>query len=118
MKKALIQDTRICDIVDEGKEFEVHSSLKWVEVPDDTTQIDTYVDGSVVKYEHIVTSDDGWKFLRLERDNKLADTDWRAGQDLTMSDEWKTYRQELRDLPSKYNDTTVKGTITWPTEPS
>ena len=59
-----------------------------------------------------------WAALRSERDVKLAATDWRAGQDLTMSDAWKTYRQELRDLPSKYNDTTVQGTITWPTEPS
>ena len=59
-----------------------------------------------------------WEVFRRERDAKLAATDWRAGQDLTMSDEWKTYRQELRDLPSKYNDTTVKGTITWPKEPS
>ena len=59
-----------------------------------------------------------WAGLRSERDNKLAATDWRAMPDLTLSDAWKTYRQELRDLPSKYNDTTVQGTITWPTEPS
>ena len=59
-----------------------------------------------------------WEALRSERDQKLSDTDWRAMPDLTLSDDWKTYRQELRDLPSKYNDTTVQGTITWPTEPS
>ena len=59
-----------------------------------------------------------WKTLRHVRDRKIAATDWRAGQDITMSDAWKTYRQELRDLPSKYNDTTVQETITWPTEPS
>ncbi len=59
-----------------------------------------------------------WEWLREERDRKLLKTDWRATSDLTLSDDWKTYRQELRDLPSKYNDTTVQGTITWPTEPS
>ena len=59
-----------------------------------------------------------WEALRRERDNKIAKSDWRANSDVTMSDAWKTYRQELRDLPSKYNDTTVQGTITWPTEPS
>ena len=59
-----------------------------------------------------------WEWLRKERDRKLLNTDWRATSDLTLSDDWKTYRQELRDLPSKYNDTTVQGTITWPTEPS
>ena len=59
-----------------------------------------------------------WARLRKDRDLKLSKTDWRATSDLTLSDEWKTYRKELRDLPSKYDDTTVKGTITWPTEPS
>ena len=59
-----------------------------------------------------------WEWLRKERDRKLLNTDWRATSDLTLSDDWKTYRQELRDLPSKYNDTTVQGTITWPEEPS
>ena len=59
-----------------------------------------------------------WVWVREERDRKLLKTDWRATSDLTLSDDWKTYRQELRDLPSKYKDTTVQGTITWPTEPS
>lgn len=59
-----------------------------------------------------------WALLRTQRNQKLADCDWRACSDLSLSDNWKTYRQELRDLPSKYNDTSVQGTITWPTEPS
>ena len=60
-----------------------------------------------------------WDRLRGERDAKLAQSDWMSFSDSpTMSDAWKTYRQELRDLPSKYNDTTVQETITWPTEPS
>ena len=59
-----------------------------------------------------------WQALRIERDNKIAKSDWRANSDVTMSDAWKTYRQELRDLPSKYNDTAVQETITWPEEPS
>ena len=60
-----------------------------------------------------------WEWLRKERDRKLAKSDWMALYDSpSISTAWKTYRQELRDLPSKYNDTTVQGTITWPTEPS
>lgn len=47
--KALIQGTRICDLVDDDKTFEVHADLKWVDVADGTTQQDTYVDGKVVK---------------------------------------------------------------------
>ena len=47
MKKALIQGTRICEF---GTPFPVHEDLKWVDVADDTTERDTYVDGEVVKY--------------------------------------------------------------------
>ena len=59
-----------------------------------------------------------WEALRVERDNKIAKSDWRANSDVAMSDAWKTYRQALRDLPSTLNDTTVQETITWPEEPS
>ena len=37
--------------------------------------------------------------LRLQRNKLLAQTDWMANSDVTMSDAWKTYRQQLRDLP-------------------
>ena len=40
------------------------------------------------------------RLLRVERDNRLAKTDWRASSDLTLSTAWKTYRQSLRDLPA------------------
>lgn len=35
--------------------------------------------------------------LRAERNILLAKTDWTSASDLTMSDEMKTYRQQLRD---------------------
>ena len=47
MKKALVQGTRICEF---GTPFPVHKDLIWVDVADDTTERDTYVDGAVVKY--------------------------------------------------------------------
>ena len=47
MKKALVQGTRICQF---GTPFPVHEDLKWVDVADDTTTQDTFVDGAVVKY--------------------------------------------------------------------
>ena len=46
MKQALIHGTRICEL---NTPFPVHDGLKWVEVADDTTTDDTYVDGKVVK---------------------------------------------------------------------
>ncbi len=38
---------------------------------------------------------------RVERNAKLAETDWTASSDVTMSDAMRTYRQALRDLPAQ-----------------
>ena len=48
--KALIDArfNRICELTE--KEFSVAPDLIWVDVPDDTTVNDTYVDGAVVKF--------------------------------------------------------------------
>ena len=40
------------------------------------------------------------KELRRQRDAKLAETDWTALGDVTMTDNMKTYRKALRDLPA------------------
>ena len=55
--------------------------------------------------------------LRHQRNNLLIETDWRASSDLTMSDEWKTYRQALRDITKTYQSMDAVG-FAWPTEPS
>ena len=53
--------------------------------------------------------------LRHKRNQLLAETDWMANSDVTMSDAWKTYRQALRDLPANTSD---PSNPTWPTKPS
>ena len=64
------------------------------------------------------------RLLRIERDRRIAKTDWRASSDLTLTDAWKTYRQALRDLPASAspkldsNNNLDLTSITWPTEPS
>ena len=64
------------------------------------------------------------RLLRVERDKRLAKTDWRAGSDLTLASAWSTYRQALRDLPASASpklDTNYNldlTSVTWPTEPS
>tara|TARA_R100000084_G_C4598022_1_gene121785 strand:- start:16 stop:408 length:393 start_codon:yes stop_codon:yes gene_type:complete len=55
--------------------------------------------------------------LRAERDRRLAETDWMANSDVTMSDAWKTYRQNLRDVPAQSGVTGLDN-VTWPTKPS
>ena len=64
------------------------------------------------------------RLLRIERDNRIAKTDWRASSDLTLADAWKIYRQALRDLPASATpklDTRFEldlTSVTWPTEPT
>lgn len=64
------------------------------------------------------------RLLRLERNSRIAETDWRASSDLTLSDAWKTYRQALRDLPASASPSLDSNyeldltSVTWPTEPS
>tara|TARA_B100000927_G_scaffold191722_1_gene154645 strand:+ start:724 stop:984 length:261 start_codon:yes stop_codon:yes gene_type:complete len=53
--------------------------------------------------------------LRSKRNALLSQSDWMANSDVTMSDDWKTYRQALRDLPANTSD---PANPTWPTEPS
>ena len=43
-----------------------------------------------------------WEQVRSARDNALAQSDWRAVKDRTMSQAWKDYRTALRDLPQDH----------------
>lgn len=57
------------------------------------------------------------KSLRQTRNNLLAQTDWMANSDVTMSNDWKTYRQELRDLTNGLDTVDKVKNVTWPTKP-
>jgi len=48
MMKALVQGTRICEV--RADTFPVHPSLQWVDVADDTTELDTWDGTQVVKH--------------------------------------------------------------------
>ena len=64
--------------------------------------------------------------LRRQRDQKLSECDWVVIKALesgsSVADNWKTYRQSLRDLPSSSSpqlDSDENLTnVTWPTKPS
>ena len=53
---------------------------------------------------------------RATRDAKLAETDFYALSDVTMSSEMTTYRQALRDLPTHENWPNLEDSD-WPTKP-
>ena len=55
--------------------------------------------------------------LREKRNRLLAETDYYALSDVTMSDDMKTYRQALRDLPDGKDTVEKCNNATWPTKP-
>ena len=55
--------------------------------------------------------------LRSRRNRLLAETDFYALSDVTMSDDMKTYRQDLRDLPSGKDTVEKCNSATFPTKP-
>ena len=55
--------------------------------------------------------------LRQERNRRLAETDFYALSDVTMSDDMKTYRQNLRDFPDGKDTVDKCDNATWPTKP-
>jgi len=43
-----------------------------------------------------------WDHVRSVRNDELDKSDWRAVKDRVLPNEWKDYRQALRDLPQDY----------------
>ena len=98
---------------------EEYSGLTWLD-SSQTKPTETEVNSKISELDNA----EAMRLLRVERDIRIAKTDWRASSDLTLVDAWKTYRQALRDLPAsatpKLNsDYQLDLTsVTWPTEPS
>ena len=55
--------------------------------------------------------------LREERNIKLAETDFYALSDNTLSDEMKQYRKDLRDITIGLSTVEDVDNVTWPTKP-
>ena len=56
--------------------------------------------------------------LRRRRNTLLAETDYLALSDVTMTDAWKTYRQSLRDITKQTPTDDTLSNITFPTKPT
>ena len=97
---------------------EDYSGLEWVDKKQ-TKPTETEVNSKISELDNA----EPMRLLRIERNRRIALTDWRASSDLTLSNAWKTYRKALRDLPAsatpKLNsDYELDLTsVTWPTEP-
>ena len=98
---------------------EDYSNLNWLDSKQ-TQPTETEVNSKISELDNA----EPMRLLRIERDVRIAKTDWRASSDLTLADAWKTYRQALRDLPASAtpklnsNHELDLTSVTWPTEPS
>ena len=73
-------------------------------------------DGNVVSYdEAAVTTEANMMALRTARNQRLANTDWWASSDLTMTAAQTAYRQALRDITDTY---TSLDDVVWPEVPN
>ena len=94
-----------------------YSGLTWLDTKQ-TQPTETEVNSKISELDNA----EAMRLLRIERDVRIAKTDWRASSDLTLADAWKTYRQALRDItkqtPQLNSDYELDLTsVTWPTEP-
>ena len=97
---------------------EDYTGLTWLDTKQ-TQPTETEVNSKISELDNA----EAMRLLRIERDIRIAKTDWRASSDLTLATAWKTYRQALRDIttqtPKLGSDYRLDLTsVTWPTEPS
>ena len=96
-----------------------YTGLNWVD-SSQTKPTESEIDAEVTR----LTNAEPMRLLRIERNARLAETDYMALSDTTITDAWKTYRQQLRDLPASANPTVDTNgnlnltSVTFPTKPS
>ena len=83
------------------------------------TEIVEFTDAEKLEAEYYINHiapKESMESLRMRRNKLLAESDWTQSRDVLLSndEEWKTYRQQLRDLPK---NTDPMNTV-WPTKPS
>ena len=99
---------------------ETYDSIEWYSTNSETKPTEDEVNAKVNELKNA----EPYRLLRIERNRRLQETDWRASSDLTLSGDWKAYRQDLRDLPAQQtpklnSDGQLDPTsISWPPEPS
>ena len=113
---ALIELKPGADYILRGEDY---SGLEWLD-SSQTKPTETEINSKISELD----AAEAMRLLRLERNSRIAETDWRASSDLTLSNDWKTYRQALRDLPASSSPKLDSNfdldltSVTWPTEPS
>ncbi len=95
-----------------------YSGLEWMD-SSQTQPTETEINSKISELD----AAEPMRLLRIERNKKIAETDWRVLPDQTPSDDWINYRQALRDLPASASPKLNSdyeldfSSFTWPTEP-
>ena len=115
-------------------EFQTSSEFGWIDCPDNvkigwTWQGDIDYDNAridnlkFIDPETLRNLDDEKKFtlarIRHKRNQFLSESDWTQSRDVFLpnDEEWKKYRQELRDITENLV-VEIDMDIKWPTKPS
>ena len=100
-----------------------YSRLEWLD-SSQTKPTETEINNKITELD----SAEAMRLLREVRNQLLSETDWMIVKStetgVAMSNDWKTYRQALRDLPANSSPSLDEyyelnfSSVTWPTEPS
>ena len=118
-------DEAIKTFTNEGYSREVHQDGIGVIVWDNPSASGLPTEDQIITKAKTLASDNAKNALRQTRDMLISQSDWMGNSDVTISDEWKTYRQALRDITATVTDDAVRQAMaddwfhsSWPTKPS
>jgi len=84
--------------------------IHWYNIDDTDIPTEAEITAKIAELE----AAEPMRLLRVERNRRLANTDWWASSDLTMTQEQIAYRQALRDITENY---TSLDDVVWPVNP-
>lgn len=126
LKLGITQDFQCYDSPQTEEEY--NRDVKWI-IGEDADGNAVYGDTQLVTWQQVqelaeeARAEWALRKLREERDRRLAETDWWAVADRTMSNEQRAYRQALRDITDTAEPTLDRfdhlalESIDWPTKP-
>ena len=85
--------------------------ITWLDGTTPISKADIEAQLSIIEFEIAM------QVIRAKRDRLIAETDYLALSDQTLSAEMSTYRQALRDITNGITTVEQANSVTWPTKP-
>ena len=118
-------DDSIKTFTQEGYSREVTPDGVGVIVWDNPSASGLPTNDQIISKAKTLASDNAKNALRQTRDMIISQSDWMGNSDVTITDDWKTYRQALRDITATITDDAVRQAMaddwdhsSWATKPS